>query len=119
MRIVMSYVQHSERTLHTWTRRRSGGSDLCVLAHLITHAFFGYIESGEYATQQDINIVLDRNLVCLQATDLRIDKERGFKDGYPRPWTCSPPNESTSKGQGRTVASSGAGGAVVGPGRVA
>ena len=66
----MSYVQHSERTLHTWTRRRSGGSDLCVLAHLITHAFFGYIESGEYATQQDINIVLDRNLVCLQATDL-------------------------------------------------
>ena len=66
----MSYVQHSERTLHTWTRRRSGGSDLCVLAHLITHAFFGYIESGEYAAQQDINIVLDRNLVCLQATDL-------------------------------------------------
>ena len=66
----MSYVQHSERTLHTWTRRRSGGSDLCVLAHLITHAFFGYIESGEYAAQQDINIVLDRNSVCLQATDL-------------------------------------------------
>ena len=56
---------------------------------------------------------------CLQATDLRVDKERGFKDGYPRPWTCSPPTESTSKGQGRTVASSGAGGAVVGPGRVA